>query len=229
MRKIYQNKLKGTQQIMKFQGGLPDKCHVMLQYREQYAFTVPAATLLAVGYLDKIWCINGPYDPYVGLGNYSASYYNFWSSVYQYHHVNAVQIKMTIQGTNPPGTPAAGNIAWGYYRVGDSVPTDINQFLAYPHNKGFPYQVGTGAPQSYQIRDKMSTWKALGRNYDPAIDNTLINSNPAEACNMHLLMTNTTIGNAANFNVDVEIYFYCTFNKFRPNGGWSLPDPGIDA
>jgi hypothetical protein len=210
MTKIYQNKKKGNQQIMKFKNGLPDIAHVDLTYREQY----PGIVVSGSNYKVITYVINYPYDPYDGTGNISAYYYGFWAAAYAYHHTNYWTGKVDLLCTNTTAAPTSGSICWGFFRYGDSIPTTATSFLSYPNTNGMKFSGGYGGDQRSQFSAKMSVWKALGRRYDPSIDNTPVASQPTERVSFTILIVNDS-ANAASFTMDPLFHYFITFNKFK--------------
>lgn len=226
MTKIYRNKKVGTSQIMKFKGGLPDRAHVELEYREQFNdISVSGNNYKLITYV-----INWPYDPYDGVGNISAFYFGFWAAAYSFYHVNFFTCIVDLLCTNTAAAPVSGTICWGFFRYGDNIPDTVNGFLSYPNTNGVKFTGGYGTTNRTLIKDKMSVWKALGRKYDPSLDNTAAAATPIERVSLSIAIFNES-GNVATFAMDPLFKYYCTFNKFKLLTGasdYNYDDPAVN-
>jgi hypothetical protein len=191
---------------------------VKLQYHEQYS--VSCATTGTIGFVNKTFQINNPYDPYPGFANLSAGYWTFWSSVYGYYHTAYAVFKPTITFVNAPTNPCPGRAFVTTCKAGD-FPTLSNSDNAgnYCTLKMIPYvkykNVLAGYGSDNQIKRfkiGVSPYKILGRKYDPSLDNSTVSAGPTESvyCVITLLNNGAT---SLDTLIDVVIDYYIVFNK----------------
>lgn len=234
--KLSNPKWKPSMAYMDIQDAFPTTLRTKLHYRETFDIGTTSSGANPGGrnlYLTNI------YDPMTGTGNQSAYMYAVYQNMYEYYHVIGVKYKIHGQvysgsvvsniGT-PTNVVTLGKIILVPLTSGSSGFSNANDAINWPLARFRNYSTNQGTPAKFEMDGYLSIAQIHGRQYDPSLDNSPVNSivGPSENYIMTLgiYQEGTASASDSYMHVTVECDYYVEWNLRRDTNNNPADVPG---